>query len=42
MENIHKQPLPSNNKEQLEVADIFRIYSENYRRSNSLSRAEAA
>ena len=28
---------PPNNKEQLEVADIFRRYGENYRRCNSLS-----
>ena len=37
MENNNKVPLPSNNKEQLEVADIFRLYGENYRRSNPLS-----
>ena len=37
MENNNKVPLPSNNKEQLEVADIFRLYGENYRRSNPVS-----
>jgi predicted Zn-ribbon and HTH transcriptional regulator len=37
MENNNKVPLPSNNKEQLEVADIFRLYGENHRRSIPLS-----
>lgn len=37
MENTYNKPLPLNNKEKLEVADIFRRYGENYRRCNSLS-----
>jgi predicted Zn-ribbon and HTH transcriptional regulator len=37
MKKTYNDSLPSNNKEQLEVADIFRLYGENYRRSNSLS-----
>ena len=37
MEKTYHDPLPSNDKEQLEVADIFRLYGEGYRRSNSLS-----
>ena len=37
MEKTYKDPLPGNNQQQLEVADIFRYYGEHYRRSNPLS-----
>jgi predicted Zn-ribbon and HTH transcriptional regulator len=37
MENTYNKPLPLNNKEKLEVADVFRYYGDNYRQSHSLS-----
>ena len=37
MEKTYNEALPVKDKEQLEVADIFRLYGESYRQSNSLS-----
>lgn len=37
MEKIYNDPLALYNKGQLEVADVFRLYGEKYRRSNSIS-----
>ena len=37
MEKAYNDPPALHNKEQLEVADIFHLYGDNYRRSNSLS-----
>ena len=37
MEKTYKDPLPGNNQQQLELADIFRYYGEHYRRSKPLS-----
>ena len=37
MKNTYNEPLPFNNKAKLEVADIFRLYGDNYRQSNSVS-----
>ena len=36
MENTSNKPLTFNNKEKFEVADVFRLYGDNYRQSNSL------
>ena len=36
MENTYNKPLPLNSKEKLEVADIFHLYADHYRQSNSL------
>jgi predicted Zn-ribbon and HTH transcriptional regulator len=36
MENTCNKPLPRNNKEKFEVADVFRLYGDTYRQSNSL------
>jgi hypothetical protein len=37
MKNDHSEPTDTNGKEKLEVADIFRLYGDNYRKFNSLS-----
>jgi len=36
MENTYNKPLPLNSKEKLEVADIFHLYGDHYRKSKSL------
>ncbi|UCG99990.1 MAG: IS91 family transposase [Deltaproteobacteria bacterium] len=36
MENNSNKPLPHNNKEKCEVADIFHLYGDSYRQSHSL------
>jgi hypothetical protein len=36
MENTYNKTLPLNKKENLEVADVFRLYGDNYRQSNSM------
>ncbi len=37
MDNTYNKPLPLNKKENLEVADVFRLYGDNYRQSQPLS-----
>jgi hypothetical protein len=37
MKNDHTEPTDTNGKEKLEVADIFRLHGDNYRKFNSLS-----
>jgi hypothetical protein len=37
MKNDHSEPTDTNGKEKLAVADIFRLYGDNYRKFNSLS-----
>ena len=37
MKNTHNDPLAPKNKEQVELADIFRLYADDYRRSYTVS-----
>lgn len=37
MEKTYNETLPQNKREKPEVADIFRVYGEKYRRSHSMS-----
>ena len=37
MKKDHSEPTGTGGKEKLEVADIFRLYGDNYRKFNSLS-----
>ena len=37
MKKTHNKPLPLNNKEKLEVADILRLYGDEYKETHAVS-----